>query len=582
MKCFALLLLVFVLSLTGICAAQADLLPGEPSSTGDGILPHEDFLKLIKWITTGYANGLLYEDVTAFIGKDGFDKGNRGPNSMTALGDHIFEYRDAEHTNYILLLTFRGREETGRFDYCQWSASGISSSEWENVDLTDWIKASTANIGVAPVSLEIQRFNNPLVTVTAEMPVTGWEAANFGSGEADYAQQLGQSYNYPKIAIKVYEKPEMFDFYINEYENIRDIGTRVIAGVPFSGRSYTYTAKEKDYIEYNLMLSANVGIQITIDRIDISEDMQGGRLLDSLCFSYTETDGTEMVFSGTSGMLPTVTATPTPEATAAPATPAPTAAPAVTDVPVVTDAPAPALAAEPSAAPSVSAPANQASYEGDWHGIYLHTGGMEGDPRSLFGLKITLTLKADGTGILDYAGSAEDGVWGQDEDGAVRFWGEGTPLTFQSDGSLLWGSYLSGYIIFSRDENAIVAVFPQDPSAQTAPVAAAPAATVRQPAASGAFSALMGKKYVATIYKASGTTMDAAMLGAEYAIVLKDDGTADFTMGGITTPGYTWHETDGAVKVGIYGSDLITITALEDDKILLDYSGAFELEMAAQ
>ena len=442
MKRWIILLTALVL-LFGAFSARADLLPGEPSSTGEGKLTREQFLRLMKFISDGYAEGMLYEEVAAFIGVEGLDKGNTGPNSMTALGDHNFQWVVAEDPKTSVLVCFRGREETGRFEYCQWTAANVDRNEWKDVDLSDWLKAAAAGVGTVPVTMVIQRFSfNPPVTVTAEMPSEGWEVKRSGDNTAEFAQQLGQPYDYPTISVKVYENAEMFDFYLDKYSKIEDIGTRVIAGAPFAGRTYTWEGRAKDYTEYNLMLSEHVGIQIQVDRIDLSDDMPGGKLLNSLAFSFTEKDGTDYVFSAASGTAPAVTA-----AAAEPEpTPKPTSKPKSKSTPKPTDQPAPA----PNAARG-----------GDAHG-------------------------------------------------------------------------------------------------------------------------LAGRKFVAVTYIAGDLTMDAAMLGGEYAILLKEDGTAEFTMAGTTVPGYTWRAEDDRIVVCAYDYDLMVISAEDENTILLEYSGTFTLKMVGE
>ena len=67
----------------------------------------------------------------------------------------------------------------------------------------------------------------------------------------------------------------------------------------------------------------------------------------------------------------------------------------------------------------------------------------------------------------------------------------------------------------------------EEAAVPAAPEAAAPASAV--PAGLDAY---MNKKYVAKTYTAAGFTADASMLGAEYALTLKADGTCELTMAG--------------------------------------------------
>lgn len=171
-------------------------------------------------------------------------------------------------------------------------------------------------------------------------------------------------------------------------------------------------------------------------------------------------------------------------------------------------------------------------YVGTWHMVYMATGGLEGDLRTM-GINAKLELNADGTGKL--SGAADDaGKW-YDDEGQVRFGQAESPLTLLDGGFLRYGSQLAGYMVFSQDANA---VWSPAPAATVVPVAtAAPAA----PAASfDSYEDYMDIKFVATTYTSFGTTLDASTLGAEYAVTFHANGTCEFIMAGINTPGLTW------------------------------------------
>ena len=224
--------------------------PVEPSSTGDGKMPYDQVLRLIKWISDGYFNNKTYEEVVAFAGVEGLDKGHKD-TSMTALGDHYFDWiADSDKTHYIHVC-FRGRDDSGRFEACQWNTSGFRSEEWANIDLTDWL-VETACHETAETSLDIQRFSNPLVTVTAQMPVVGWNT-RVSMNTAYFYNERGQKNNDPRIEVITYDDPSMFDFYLDKYENVQPAESRVIAGVQMKGR--TYHTSGWDWTEYSAQMS---------------------------------------------------------------------------------------------------------------------------------------------------------------------------------------------------------------------------------------------------------------------------------------------------------------------------------------
>jgi len=773
MKRTLALVLLLILALT--CTASA--MTGEPSSAGDGLMPYDQVLRLIKWIDEGYYKNKTYDEIVAFTGVEGLDKGHKD-TSMTALGDHYFDWiADSDRTHYIHVC-FRGRDDSGRFEACQWNTSGFKSSEWESVSLTDWLIASACR-DTAQTSLQIQRFSNPEVTVTAQMPVSGWRT-RVSSNTAYFYNDRGESNNDPRIEICTYDDPAMFDFYLAQYENVQPIGSRVIAGVEMKGRTYHTTGW--DWTEYSAQLTDKVSICVKYNRLDCSAGTEGGALIDSLVLSWTE-NGTDYAFPGSAPIQPTpaVTAEPVPVVTE---TPAPTAAPVVTEAPALTDAfapndpiaflpqaadrpaywteytftnelnglalsfcmpmdadtavsdfyakkdpifqqetgrayfywrydaagktkmsftvshlyatakeheiesltahgtggntyttlktdrgftiyrrvnnrneyrwaivsdplsdgtrvlalveadhngsggpwfdelvkafegtvhltlhglaieygtteapvvtPAPtAVSATPTPSPIVTAAPTQTprndipaltagddAFAGTWYSTWIRNGGMDADPRTAYGFTMVLTLNADGTGEMDYLGSDGGGRWGKDEDGIVRYWGEGTSLSLMEDGSLCYGSYLSGYILFSKDKEATASVFPTNPFSlpTLAPVQTAEPVI---PAAGGS-GEYIGIKFIGKTYMAGGMSMDASILGGEYAILLNADGSADFTMAGMTVPGYRWTQGADSIAVDAYGTVVMTLTLQEDGTMLMDYSGAFSLIMVPQ
>lgn len=54
---------------------------------------------------------------------------------MTKLGDHYFSWYANDGTSHLIHVCFRGNDETGKFECCQWNTSGFERSEWENIDI---------------------------------------------------------------------------------------------------------------------------------------------------------------------------------------------------------------------------------------------------------------------------------------------------------------------------------------------------------------------------------------------------------------------------------------------------------------
>lgn len=200
-------------------------------------------------------------------------------------------------------------------------------------------------------------------------------------------------------------------------------------------------------------------------------------------------------------------------------------------------------------------------FVGEWKAVYMATGGLTGDLRSM-GITSTLILNADGTGSIDFP-TAEDGAWYR-EDGYVRFGESGMPIQMLTGNFLKFGSDLAGYIVFSKDENAVWDPSMAEPvvSAPEAPVEPAAPETPAAPADGGSadMSALMERKFIAKTYTAAGVTMDASMLG-EYSLLFHENGTCDFGMGGMVVQNLPW------------GLQKVSVGLNEVDAFVINYYG---------
>ena len=199
------------------------------------------------------------------------------------------------------------------------------------------------------------------------------------------------------------------------------------------------------------------------------------------------------------------------------------------------------------AAPTAGLPETLQPYVGTWHLCYMATGGLTGDLRSM-GLTGKLVLNADGTGVMTGL-SDESGSW-YDDEGQVRFGDSGMPIFLLDGGFLRYGTELSGYMVFSQNESA---TWSPAPAATQAPApTAAPAASE---APTGGNVERLNVKFVCKTYTSAGYTMDASMLGSEYALVFHDNGMADFTMAGFTANNLPYTVTaEGVYAINYYGT----------------------------
>ena len=124
-------------------------------------------------------------------------------------------------------------------------------------------------------------------------------------------------------------------------------------------------------------------------------------------------------------------------------------------------------------------------------------------------------------------------VVGAEHDGfCVDYYGTYYNFGITGDGLIL--DYF-GTPRFYEPEGGKEEVAPVAPAATEAPaVEAAPAATF------SSYEDYMDIKFVAKTYTSFGNTVDASSLGAEYAVTFHANGSCEFVMAGVNTPGLTW------------------------------------------
>lgn len=164
--------------------------------------------------------------------------------------------------------------------------------------------------------------------------------------------------------------------------------------------------------------------------------------------------------------------------------------------------------------------------------------GPEGEPyfgtwtMDLGGMAMNLILNQDGTCAMEMMGEAEPGVWTV-VDGKANVMGD--ELYIDDAGQLVMAS---AGMTFVKSEGG----------------AAAPAAPEGNDAASSFDpAAYTGKKYVAKTYTVEGFSMDAAMLGAEYALTLNADQTCELIVGGYPVQ-LKWAQGEGALEIDYMGA----------------------------
>ena len=111
-----------------------------------------------------------------------------------------------------------------------------------------------------------------------------------------------------------------------------------------------------------------------------------------------------------------------------------------------------------------------------------------------------------------------------------------------------------------------------DPTSTPAPT---PTPVPAEPDPAGGF---IGTRYVCVSAETGGRTLDASMLGAEYAVTFHPDGTADFVLSGVPVPGLNWRMDENDAVIDYFGSMEIRFT-IGDGFLTMDYFGSMLLRL---
>jgi len=147
---------------------------------------------------------------------------------------------------------------------------------------------------------------------------------------------------------------------------------------------------------------------------------------------------------------------------------------------------------------------------------------------------MTVVLNNDGTMVITDSGESQTLPWKMEGGIAV---GMGWTMTIGSDGRLCIDED-GALMYFARGEGSGM---PADPPAD-APVVPPVDEPAGQP--SGGVSGQTDVKYVCINADVDGYTIDAAMLGGEYALTFHADGSAEFIVVGAPMPGLFWSQAD--------------------------------------
>ncbi len=214
----------------------------------------------------------------------------------------------------------------------------------------------------------------------------------------------------------------------------------------------------------------------------------------------------------------------------------------------------------PEPEPVVAVPVGEegAAYIGTWQADIME---MDGESYSVadMGAEMSVTFYEDGTAESFDGETTEAGAW-TIEDGIVVL--EGVPMTLSEDGRLIMDE--DGMKLYFVKTDGTVAS--HEPTAEVSPETSSDMPSEESeavPSFSAEQTLRMGCKYVCQSAESEGVTLNASMLGGEYALTFYEDGTVDFVMVGNMLLGLKWTQSDQSYLIDYYGNQM-EVTLTED------------------
>lgn len=210
-----------------------------------------------------------------------------------------------------------------------------------------------------------------------------------------------------------------------------------------------------------------------------------------------------------------------------------------------------------------------AAYVGKWQAETIEVEG-ETYPASIMEMELTMVLKEDGSADITDSEATESSFW-MIEDGVViidqmpsAILSEDGKLIMEEDGLKIFFTKTEG----TSEENVEAEeTSGLDVEAEGTFEENVEAEETSEPDVkddeSADLSDKLEHKYVCQSADADGVTLDASMLGGEYALTFHADGTVDFVMVGTKISGLKWTEEDGSFVIDYYGN-LLEVVWTED------------------
>mgnify|MGYP004549937923 CR=1 FL=1 len=259
------------------------------ASGGSGIVSEEQVQKGYVWMNEVNNNifDATYEDIVAYFGVEGEFVKEEYSDHMKA-NYRYYKWISEDDDSHFIYVNFK-ENESGVYTVSAYNTSGFSGNEaiakyldTVKAEAAEANKAASANAEMKDFSVEIAQFakDDVKVKIMTKIPVSGW---SFDDGKRSLVENDDPTaFGAGAIQFEVRGNVEDFDYYKDDFENYQDIEDRVIGGITFRGRTYTYIGYE--WIQYIAQLDDNRALSIGLRKLDCVPGTMPDIILNNLTF----------------------------------------------------------------------------------------------------------------------------------------------------------------------------------------------------------------------------------------------------------------------------------------------------------
>ncbi len=264
------------------------------ASGGDGIVSEEAVQKGYVWmhdINGSRTYDMTYEDLRDYFGVEGEFVKEEYSDHMKR-NKRYYKWISEDNDTHFIYVNFDEKDAAkapGVYTISGYNSSGFTSSEAKNKYLSvlqeearEAEKAAAASTPMKEDSFVLKNYSSSdTLEISVEYPESGWARKEGTSDSKIYnTDNLKKTFGVGFIQFSFKNKVEDFDFYKDKFKNFKEIGTREIAGIEMTGRTYENIGYE--WTEYIAQVGDNTALSVGIVDVDISEGTFGDRILDSV------------------------------------------------------------------------------------------------------------------------------------------------------------------------------------------------------------------------------------------------------------------------------------------------------------